>query len=470
MNKCSLTISVEAISDKGEDNHLFVNDQAVTIGVFDGLGGKPAGFGGERGGRIAAREASIITEAILRKTAGELNEEDASHIQEKICKHLKQEADAKITSRLKGALTQRLCTTLALASISTPTNPTKTEGYLELSIAYIGDSRIYFLSPQKGLQQLTEDDLKVANDAFKLIREDSPMSKHLTADMPLNWRINFKIQKLKGEGCVIACTDGCFQCLDSPWAFEKLLLDTLAKSNSLTEWQNFLTERYEEIKQDDVTLVLYPVGFNFDDFQVIKSSYYARLNKLNDNFNLVSGTCNDLLDLWRSYRLHYEEMLTPGQPENNLNEPVYENDEVSISEEIKSNDYQESLPLSAYTENQLEISEKRGEETYLLKKSQAAPLKSSLLPTKAENKPDRADEESDLDLLVKEGKFNDAPNDSVLALQKVLKCPDCQSEQIKKDGYTSTSHREQRYECKSCGRNFQESTKFQDCTSATTHS
>ena len=59
MNKCSLIISVEAISGKGEDNHLFVNGQAVTIGVFDGLGGKPAGFGGERGGRIASREASI---------------------------------------------------------------------------------------------------------------------------------------------------------------------------------------------------------------------------------------------------------------------------------------------------------------------------------------------------------------------------------------------------------------------------
>lgn len=459
MNKSSLIISVEAISGKSEDAQLLINRQAATIGVFDGLGGKPAGFGGERGGRIASREASIITKAILQETAGELSEKDVSRIQHEICKHLRQEADTKIKSRVTGSLTHRLCTTLALANIS---NASKTEGFRQLSLAWIGDSRIYLLSPQKGLQQLTKDDLKVSNDAFRLIHEDSPMSKHLTADMPLDWQINFKIQIIKGKGFVIACTDGCFQCLDSPWAFEKLLLDTLVKSNSVREWEIFLTQRYEEIKQDDVSLVLYPLGFDFDDFQFIQSSYHSRLNQLNENFSLVSGAYDELLDLWSSYRLNYEEMLIPGQADNNLNEPDTENDEVSISEEIKLDEYQEKLPISAYTEKQPGILEERGDETSLLERSKGNALNLSHLLTKNENNYASLDEESDLSLPIKDTEFNNTTNDSVLTRQNILiKCPDCQSEKNRKTGHTSSLSREQRYQCKSCNRYFQESTKFQ---------
>ena len=415
VNKSPLIISIEAISGKGEDAQLFVKEQAVTIGVFDGLGGKPAGFDGERGGRIASRQASIITEAILRERAGDLREEDVFQIQEEVCKHLKQEADSKIKSRIKGSLTQRLCTTLALVSIPDTTPP---EHLFELSLAWIGDSRIYFLSPEKGLQQLTKDDLKVSNDAFKLIREDSPMSQHITADMPPTWRINFKVQKIKGEGCVIACTDGCFQCLNSPWAFEKLLLDTLAESNTVTDWQSLLAQRYEEIKQDDVSLVLYPAGFDFDEFKYVKSSYQVRLDKLNEHFHFASGNYDDLLVSWDSYRLNYEEMLTPNEPENNFHVPAPKNNEVSASEDIKSDDYRESMPIFTYTDNNSESSDKRSDEGSSFKESQADALKSSMLLTEVENKPDRLDKESDLGSLVEERKVNDTPNNSALACPK----------------------------------------------------
>jgi hypothetical protein len=63
------------------------------------------------------------------------------------------------------------------------------------------------------------------------------MSQILTADIPEHWQINFHTNKFE-KGCFLACSDGCFQYLPIPWHFEKLLLETLAQSQSKLEWEN----------------------------------------------------------------------------------------------------------------------------------------------------------------------------------------------------------------------------------------
>lgn len=455
MNGFPLILSLEAVSDKGEDAQLFVNGKVVTIGVFDGLGGKSPGFGGERGGRIASREASVITEAILRKNAGELSKEDAFHIQEKICKHLKQEADTKIKSRIKGSLAHRLCTTLALVSIVIPDIPE----LLELKLAWIGDSRIYFLSPEKGLQQLTKDDLKVPNDAFKLIREDPPMSQYLTADISDDWRINFKVKKFTEKGCVLACTDGCFQCLGSPWDFEKLLLDTMSKSSSVTDWQNLLTQRYEEIKQDDVSLVLYPVGFDIDDFQSLKSSYQLRLDKLNDSLNLVSSNYDDLLNFWYEYRLYYEEMLA--DYESSKNEDILNiinpNDNISNNQqELQTFDDIDSNNSSVINDGNII------EEASSLEQNQLDNPQLILLTTSQVDSQVSCSDEGALLSSLNDITLSNGDDNCIVQVDKTLvRCPQCKLNDIIKNGFTKTSPKEQRYKCKSCGHYFQESTKLQ---------
>lgn len=453
MNEFPLSCSIEAVSDKGEDALLFVNGKVVTIGVFDGLGGKPAGFGGERGGRIASRETSVITEAILRENARELSEEDAFHIQQKVCKHLKQEADTKIQSRIKGSLAHRLCTTLAIVSIIIPDTP---EELLQLNLAWIGDSRIYFLSPEKGLQQLTKDDLKVPNDAFKLIHEDSPMSQFLTADMSDDWRINFKVQKFAGKGCVLACTDGCFQCLDSPWTFEKLLLDTMSESNSVIDWRNLLTQRYEKIKQDDVSLVLYPVGFDADDFKSLKSSYQLRLDKLNDSLNLVSSNYDDLLNFWHEYRLYYEEMLAfyeSSKTEEILNLINHQNENFSDNcQELQNFD---DIDTSIVNDGNIR------EEDSLLEQNQLDNSQAILKASQINSQAYCSDNESAFFSLQNDITLSSANgNNSTVQMDKTpVRCPECESDDITKNG--STSSKEQKYKCKSCNRQFQESTKSQ---------
>jgi len=307
MSNFLLNVNLEASSGSGEDSHLilsFNDGLSSLIGVFDGLGGRSAGFDGLKGGQIASKEASQVSKKILSQWNGRLTEEIAHQIQSTICQHLKLQADAKMQkSRLSGTLTgKRLCTTIALASINE-----REKGVYNIYLTWMGDSRIYLLSPSKGLQQLTVDDLEVRKDAFEMIREDPPMSQYLTADIPSNWGIHYDCETIEECGCILACTDGCFQYLPTPWDFEKLLIETLINATSPAEWETFLVEKYNQIKQDDVSLILCPVGFA--NFEHIRDSYRSRYERLFLTYNNVSNDIEALRQLWDTYRIDYESRL-----------------------------------------------------------------------------------------------------------------------------------------------------------------
>ncbi|WP_013325248.1 protein phosphatase 2C domain-containing protein [Gloeothece verrucosa] len=348
MKEFPLVVNLEIIRERGEDAHLALSfsknsdtSETVVMAVFDGLGGRSAGYNGLTGGKIASQEAVQKTESFLKQWQGKITQDKVFELQDTISRNLKQKADTNLKpSKLKGSLVQkRLCTTLALASISQQDN------YCNVNIAWIGDSRIYFLNPEKGLQQLTVDDLIIEKDAFEMIREDPPMSQYFTADMEANWRINFKSEQFEERGCIIACTDGGFQYLTSPWDFERLLLETLNRANTPLDWQDLLFSKYEEIKQDDVSLILYPIGFN--DFEFLKNAYQARLKTL-DQFNEQSSY-DDLYQIWNKYRINYEAKLHTNNHEDiqiqNSNTWVVEfkenkektSDEDSICQPINSN-------------------------------------------------------------------------------------------------------------------------------------
>ncbi|MGB8691668.1 MAG: protein phosphatase 2C domain-containing protein, partial [Microcoleus sp.] len=288
MTKFNLVVNIEVAEDKGEDANLAEDfGQTFLMGVFDGLGGRSAGYGGKTGGRIASEESSQISKTFFKQWHGEIKPENVIQLQQQICRSLKIKADTnmpKTSSRLKGSLVEhKLCTTIALASIPKQKGQ---ERIFEANLAWMGDSRIYFLSPTKGLQQLTKDDLVTSKDALEMLRQDPPMSQYLTADINPTWQIHFQHYEIEGSGCFLACTDGCFQYFSAPWEFEKLLLEMLSKSEGDTmeknTWQQLIKQRYTEIKQDDVSLILYPVGFN--GIKHLKSSYQKRLQYLQENF------------------------------------------------------------------------------------------------------------------------------------------------------------------------------------------
>ncbi len=335
MQEFPLLIDLQVATDKGEDAHFYQsNKDYFVMAVFDGLGGRSAGYDGLKGGKIASELARNTMPKFLLQYKKLDQEENIIKLQKEICMELKYEADTKIKpSKLKGTLVnKRLCTTVAIANISTQPDA---EGYYQVNWANMGDSRIYFLSPDKGLQQLTQDDIEVVKNALEMIREDPPMSQFLTADIPAHWQINFNSGKFS-KGCFLACTDGCFQYLPTPWHFEQLLLKYLADSESKSDWEIWLIEQYKIIKQDDVSLIIYPVGFN--DFSEIKDAYKQRLEYLQTEFFKSSEfNLDEAKILWEKYRSNYEERL----PERVIRKPVTKESTPvqSISETSTKNEF-----------------------------------------------------------------------------------------------------------------------------------
>jgi serine/threonine protein phosphatase PrpC len=336
MTKFQFVVNLEVAENKGEDDNLieyFERTQIYLIGVFDGLGGRSAGYGGQTGGRIASKRASEISKEFFKQWNGKITSDNAIELQDKICQALKKDADdhnmRTTSSRLKGSLVEhKLCTTIALASI--PKQQT-TGNSFKVDLAWMGDSRIYFLSPTNGLQQLTKDDLVTSKDAFEMLRQDPPMSQYLTADINPKWQIHFQSHTFQEQGCFLACTDGCFQYFSAPWEFERLLLETLSNSKGTTKetntWENLIEQKYTEIKQDDVSLIIYPVGFQ--KTSDIKDVYQNRLGYLQENFISDTNNYDELKNIWENYRINYEYYL----PFIQDSPPIYH---VSASEDKSS--------------------------------------------------------------------------------------------------------------------------------------
>ncbi|MBS9389440.1 MAG: protein phosphatase 2C domain-containing protein [Dolichospermum sp. WA123] len=316
MTSFKAVVNLEVAENKGEDANLietYKQTKIYLMGVFDGLGGRSAGYNDETGGRIASRIASEISKKFFTHYNGQITLANAIQLQDKICQALKKAADdhnmRTTSSKLKGSLVEhKLCTTIALASI--PKQET-TGNSFKVDLAWMGDSRIYFLSPSKGLQQLTKDDLVTPKDAFEMLRQDPPMSQYLTADINPKWQIHFQSHTFQEQGCFLACTDGCFQYVSAPWEFERLLLDTLFNSKGTTKetntWEDLIEQKYTEIKQDDVSLIIYPVGFQ--KISAIKDVYQNRLGYLQENFISDTNNYDELKNLWEKYKPDYEHYL-----------------------------------------------------------------------------------------------------------------------------------------------------------------
>jgi len=159
------------------------------------------------------------------------------------------------TSRLRGRLLMTLPTTLALVGLSA-----NRRGLLVLDALWAGDSRIYVLSPNYGLVQVTHDHLREAVDAQANLVSDSPISNCVSADEAfyleeawLNWDLPV---------IVIAASDGCFGYVRSPAEFEFLLLQALMTSRSMDDWKARLMEGISAVAADDATAAISPVGWD----------------------------------------------------------------------------------------------------------------------------------------------------------------------------------------------------------------
>ena len=315
------------------------------IGVFDGLGGAGGetvkfGDGTERTGAwLASRRAhNIVLEAygelIGRMRTAAAPPSSGDFYGQKIelpenrppfdfTDQLKRALQQGLTSyaedvraggsgRLKGPLIKTLPTTMAICTFDLSSH--------EYTAIWAGDSRVYCLNPDLGLQQVTTDDLKGNPDALQNLTRDAIMSNCVSASADFELR---ERQFPMPSPCVlIAATDGCFGYVHTPLQFEYMLLSTMRDARTFPEWGERLKGAIIQVTGDDSTLAAFAIGW--PDFATFRKHFAdrhqwcaARVDALEAKRVLVGRLERELSqareelttltqDQWAEYRGRYE--------------------------------------------------------------------------------------------------------------------------------------------------------------------
>jgi len=298
-----LSIEYEHHADgQGEDakpiNEFYIAADDGLVGVFDGLGGaggetiRTSGGSERTGAWLASRRVRSMTyrifDDLIRRglvipaasdsdtqeesdettgAAPKLSLDFAAELKRAIGDDLVSYAaqlGAGVGGRLKSRLIRTLPTTAALCRYNLASN--------ELTAIWAGDSRVYTLRPDIGLQQVTTDDLKYDMDAMENLTQDSPMSNCISAST--DFVLHERQIELHPQAIVLAASDGCFGYVSTPLHFEFLLLSTMTQATSMPEWHDLLCARIKAVTSDDSTMAAAIIGW--PDFSSMRESFVVR--------------------------------------------------------------------------------------------------------------------------------------------------------------------------------------------------
>jgi hypothetical protein len=222
------------------------------------------------------------------------------------------ELGAGTGGRLKSRLIRTLPTTMALCWFDLDAS--------QLTAIWAGDSRVYYLRPDIGLQQVTTDDLKSGADALENLTQDSPMSNCISAST--DFVLHERQLELHSPAILLAASDGCFGYLPTPLHFEYLLLRTMHKAADIDDWQRILHTQFERVSSDDSTLSAALIGW--PDFGSCQQDFTARYRRCEELIR-ANGAYHERVDfarqgldqarealavhtrdLWEEYRKTYE--------------------------------------------------------------------------------------------------------------------------------------------------------------------
>ena len=294
-------ICSEKIPGKGEDcGFEAYTQQAGVIGVFDGCGGL--------GARVC-QNAQDKTEAYLAARAvgsavrtwfylNHVTDENwnADLLKEIIVSKLKvcEENSGESQIKLKGSLIRPFPSTVALVTFRKVA-----DGILSKHI-WAGDSRTYVVD-RYGLGQVSIDDIK-GEDAMSNLSKDGALTNVVSADS--NFVLHSKELMLKEPCIVMSATDGCFGYVSSPMEFEKMILESLIMSNSVSEWKKTLQADIANRAGDDQTISVAVFGFSsFEDTQKYYDERYKWVCACVNMFD--NANTDQKQQLWQEYKKDY---------------------------------------------------------------------------------------------------------------------------------------------------------------------
>ena len=143
-------------------------------------------------------------------------------------------------------------------------------------VVWAGDSRVYVLTPEAGLHQVTVDDLRITEDALDNLTYDSPMSNYIRGNR--SWFLHGTQFTMSTPHVTFACSDGCFGYVRAPWDFEALLLEAISTASTVLECCEVLRASIKQITGDDSTFAACFVGWS--SYDEARASYSARAQML----------------------------------------------------------------------------------------------------------------------------------------------------------------------------------------------
>lgn len=304
---CIVEIIHKPLGEKGEDAfaYNFEKNTVHTQAVFDGCGGsgswKYAEFKNATGAFVAAQSiAKAYMEWFNATSAETLNDakkagESFGEMANNTLTGLKKSC---APMKVSGSLVKSFPCTASVALMM------QNEDYLSLTALNVGDSRIYFLTPQSGLVQLTADDSEGNPDPMESLRDSAPMVEMLNADKPFT--IKTRCLNLAYPCAVICATDGVFGYLRSPMDFEYLLYNTLMHSGSFAQFEDTLKEEIKRITGDDSTCIMSFYGWgSFDNVKKLLARRWEYLSGLIQSLDEAMETEDFesvLNNIWVNYK------------------------------------------------------------------------------------------------------------------------------------------------------------------------
>lgn len=297
----------EKITNEGEDSYAysFVNMTSGYMAAFDGCGGMGAkkypSAGNRSGAKLASLIAAFITDRFYSDMLFRFDHTDA----ERLCvlmsekfRDVKKGIDIVGGFRIGGNMFRELPTTVSMVAMQM-----HSENELLCEYIWAGDSRGYFLD-QKGLCQVTEDDLDTDEDAFSNLRSDAKLSNVVNADT--DFVLHEKQLLVSSPALIISASDGAFGYYNTPMEFEFLLLHSMMHATDLKQWGMNLTAMVVPYTGDDFTILI--AGYGFSDLQSCKAYYQERYQNLFKEYIQPMQKDADedaMMQLWMKYRTNY---------------------------------------------------------------------------------------------------------------------------------------------------------------------